>query len=584
MRILLTTLNSKFIHTSLSLRYLKSFCENEFKNLYIEEYTVNNDLDYVLGEIYKKNYDIVCFSCYIWNISQTLKIAKNLRKVNKNVKIILGGPEVSYDAHNVLEDNPYIDYIVYGEGEITFKEVLNFLVKNKGNIQEIKGLAYRKNNKIYVNEERPLITDLDDIPFPYSDFLKLENRIIYYESSRGCPFNCQYCLSSTIRGVRFLSLDRIKKDLKVFVDENVAQVKFVDRTFNANKKHCLEIMKYLKEIDNGKINFHFEITASLLDDEIIDFLKDVREGLFQFEIGVQSTYEKTINEIQRNVDLNSLKKACKKIASFGNIHLHLDLIAGLPYEDYKTFLKSFDEVYNLKPNKLQLGFLKLLKGSGIRLNHEKYGYIYKDEPPYEVLQNNLISYKEILKLKVIEEMVELYYNSHDFDFSVKFIINNFFKSPSAFFETLAIYWEDKGYQHVSHRKERLYEIFLEFYEFNNYDKKQLFKEILKFDYIRNKRGGNLLEVFERIEIDDFKNRCHEFLQIEENIEKYLPNYKGIPAKKIIKKVHFEPFKYDILDLENKKISRNDISTTVFLFDYNVQNKEFGRSKYFKVNI
>ncbi|WIF94283.1 B12-binding domain-containing radical SAM protein [Caminicella sporogenes] len=583
MKILLTTLNSKFIHSSLAIRYLKKYCESDFENLYIEEYTINNDLDYILAEIYKKHYDIVCFSCYIWNISETLEIAKNLKKINKDIKIILGGPEVSYDSHEVLEHNSYIDFIVYGEGEVTFKELLNLLVKGRGNLCEIKGLAYRNNGRICVNEERPLIKNLDDIPFPYDDLKGLENRIIYYESSRGCPFNCQYCLSSTIRGVRFFSIDRVKKDLKFFVDANVRQVKFVDRTFNANKKHCMEIMKYLNEIDNGKINFHFEITASLLDNEILDFLKNVRKGLFQFEIGVQSTNHKTIKEIKRTVNFNKLKIACEQLKSFGNIHLHLDLIAGLPYENYKSFLNSFDEVYNLKPDKLQLGFLKLLKGSGIRLNREKYGYIYKDRPPYEVLQNDFINYSEILNLKMIEEMVEIYYNSHDFEFSINFIVNNYFKRPSLFFESLAKYWENNGYHHISHKKEKLYEILLDFYKNNNFDKEEFFREILKFDYIRNKRGGNLLEIFDKVEIDDFKNRCHEFLQNKQNIEKYLPKYKGMTAKKIIKKVHFEPFKYDIFKLQGEK-NLIEKSITVFLFDYDVENKDFGKSKYYKVNI
>ncbi|MDK2918059.1 MAG: hypothetical protein PWQ37_792 [Candidatus Petromonas sp.] len=583
MKTLLTTLNSKYIHSSLAIRYLKSFVEKDFSEIYIEEYTVNNDLDYILGEIYKGDYDIVCFACYIWNIAETLEIVKNLKKVNKDVRIVLGGPEVSYGPKEILNRHKYIDYIVYGEGEVTFKELLNFLIKERGKIDEIKGLAYRQGENIYINESRAPIEKLDHIPFPYEDFKELENRIVYYESSRGCPFNCQYCLSSTIKGVRYFSLDRVKNDLKKFVDANVKQVKFVDRTFNASKKHCLEVMKYLKDIDNGRINFHFEITAGLLDEEILDFLKDIREGLFQFEIGVQSTNEDTIKEIRRNADFDKISHVCKKLATFGNIHLHLDLIAGLPLEDYRTFLNSFNEVYNLKPDKLQLGFLKLLKGSGIRMNEQKYGYIYKDNPPYEVLENDFISYGEILRLKYIEEMVELYYNSHNFDFSVEFIINNYFESPSKFYENLSIYWENNGYHHFSHKRDTLYEILLGFYIYNGFKGVEVFKELLKFDYLRNKRG-NLPKFLESIEIVDFKNRCHVFLQNEGNVERFLPKYKGKAAKKIIKSIHFEAFKYDVLSLKDIKSVREYRDITVILFDYNVDNKDFGRSKYYKINI
>ncbi|WP_073153012.1 B12-binding domain-containing radical SAM protein [Paramaledivibacter caminithermalis] len=583
MKTLLTTLNSKFIHSSLALRYLWQYNKKQFEGISIEEYTINNDLDYILSEIYTKDYDLVCFSCYIWNFEETLEIAKNLRKVNKEVKILLGGPEVSYDPKAVLEECDYIDYIIFGEGELTLNELLNLLINNRGNIFNIRGLAFREKNKIYMNEERCLIEDLDIIPFPYENLKELENRIIYYESSRGCPFNCQYCLSSTFRGVRYFSMNRIKRDLKKFIDADVKQVKFVDRTFNADKEHCLEIMKYLQKIDNGRINFHFEITAYLLDEEILDFLRSVRKGLFQFEVGVQSTYEKTLREIKRNMDFKRIKYVINELVSFNNIHLHLDLIAGLPYEDYGTFLKSFDDVYSLKPNKIQLGFLKLLKGSGIRMNHYKYGYIYKDEQPYEVMCNDYITYDEILKLKYIEEMTDEYYNSHNFDFSVDYIIKKFYKNPSSFFEDLSVFWRNMGYHHVSHGRNQLFKILIEFFKQNNFDNEDVFMEILKFDYLRNK-NANLPEFFNSIEIDDFKNRCHKFLQNEENIEKYLPMYKGMTAKKIIKKVHFETFKYDILYLANNYYEDISKQESIILFNYEVDNNDFEKSEYFRVSI
>lgn len=582
MKTLLTTLNSKFIHSSLAIRYLWSYNKRHFPDINIKEYTVNNNLDYILGEIYKGQYDLVCFSCYIWNINETLEIAKNLKKVKRDVKILLGGPEVSYNVKEILEEHKYIDYVVFGEGELTLNELFDLLYNKEGNIYDIRGLGFKDKDNIYVNEERPLIQDLDHIPFPYEDLKELDHKIIYYESSRGCPFNCQYCLSSTLKGVRYFSLERIKKDLKKFVDADVKQVKFVDRTFNADKKHCLEIMKYIQKIDNGKINFHFEITAYLLDEEILDFLKGVRRGLFQFEIGIQSTSTETLREIKRNMDFEKIKYIINRLISYDNIHIHLDLIAGLPYENYKTFSRSFDDVYSLKSNKIQLGFLKLLRGSGLRINKEKYGYIYKDKPPYEVMCNNYITYKDMLKLKQIEEMLEQYYNSHSFNCSVEYIIKEYYNSSFKFYEDLAEYWEESGYHHVSHKKDDFYKILLDFYVENSFDNIDIFKEILKFDYLRNKRG-NLPKFFNSITIEDFKNRCHEFLQNEENIDKYLPEFRGMTAKKIIKKVHFETFKYDIFSLINEASEINCEKITI-LFNYEIDNKDFERSKYFKVNI
>ncbi len=583
MKILLTTLNSKYIHSSLALRYLKNYVRDEISNVFIEEYTVNNDIDYILGEVHSKEYDIICFSCYIWNIKETLEITKNIKKINSDIKIVLGGPEVSYDAKSILSEFSFIDYIIYGEGEGTLKELLKYLVKNEGDLESIDGLAYRVLGETFLNKERSLINNLEEIPFPYDDLEELDNQIIYYESSRGCPFNCQYCLSSTICGVRFFPMDRIKKDLKRFIDAKVDQVKFVDRTFNANKKHSLEIMKYLQKIDNGKINFHFEITASLIDKETLDFLKTVREGLFQFEIGVQSTNEDTLTEIDRNMSFDKLSEVCTEIVEYNNIHLHLDLIAGLPYEGYNTFLKSFDDVYNLKPDRLQLGFLKLLKGSAIRDNSEKYSYTFKETPPYEVLKNNYISYGELLRLKYIEEMIELYYNSHHFDLAVRFIINNYYNSPSKFYEELSFYWTEKGHHHVHHKRERLYEILLEFYRNNDFDDIDVFNEILRFDYVRNVKS-TIPEFFITPKMEDYKNRYHEFLQNEENIDKYLSQYKGMPAKKIIKKVNFEVFKYDILNIIEKDEVKPAKENVVFLFDYDIRNKDFGRSKYYRINI
>ncbi|QEK12473.1 DUF4080 domain-containing protein [Crassaminicella thermophila] len=584
MKILLTTLNSKYIHTALSLRYLHSFCKDTFDNMTIKEYTINHNTDYVLGEIYKGQYDIICFSCYIWNISEILKIVRNLKKVSPRLKIILGGPEVSFDPIDLMEKENAIDYIISGEGEETFKELLDFLINKRGKQNDIKGITYREGNIVIKNADRELMKDLGNIPSPYTEGLEeYKNKIIYYESSRGCPHNCRYCLSSTIKGVRFFPIDRVKRDLSIFLKERVKQVKFVDRTFNVKKSHSLEIMKYIVQNDNGYTNFHFEITADLLDDETLDFLSTVREGLFQFEVGVQTTYDKTMESIDRKVDFKILSQVVKKISSFRNIHLHLDLIAGLPYESFERFKKSFNEVYFLKPEKLQLGFLKLLKGSGIRKDKELYGYIFREEAPYEVLENKYISYKEILKLKMIEEMVEMFYNSHGFQNAIDYIIVNFYEQPADFYHALADFWEEKGYHNISHSKVKLYEILLNFYEENRLDNLDVFREILKFDYLMQGKTS-LPNFFLHVELEDFHQRVHAFLHKEENIERYLKKYKGIAVKQIIKKVHFENFKYDIFKIIKNKNERVEERMTTILFDYELDSKVFAKSKYYKVHI
>ncbi len=585
MKILLTTLNAKYIHTSLSLQYLYHYSKDAFKSIFIEEYTINQNLDYILGEIYKGKYDIVSFSCYIWNISQILQITRNLKKTNPHQIIVLGGPEVSFDSVDIMKRYKHIDYIISGEGEETFKELLGFLVNKEGELSKIKGITYRDGGQVNQNENRELIKDLDSIPSPFlSEFQKDENKIIYYESSRGCPNNCSYCISSTFKGVRFFSLERVKRDLDVFLKNRVRQVKFVDRTFNANKKRSLEIMKYISDQDNGYTNFHFEITGDRLDEEMLDFLSNVREGLFQFEIGVQTTYDKTSKSINRNVDFNKLSYVVKTISKFKNIHLHLDLIAGLPYESFERFKISFDDVYLLEPEKLQLGFLKLLKGSGIRKERDLYGYIFQDEPPYEVLENNYIQYGELLKLKIIEDMVEKYYNSGDFQNSVKYILTNFYESSFDFYQDLAAYWELQGYHHTSHSRNLLYKILLDFYIQKRFNRRQVFMEVLKLDYLMYQKSS-VPDFLPSVEVNNFKQRIHSFLQNKDNLEKFLPKYVGLPVKKVIKKVHFECFTYDILKIiKNPTLEKIDEEMSVLLFDYNLERKIFYCSKYYKVKL
>lgn len=586
MKILLTTLNSKFIHTNLAIRYLNQMVKDiEDIDVDIREYTINNELDFILKDIYANNYDVILFSTYIWNVNDIVKICNNLKKVNKNVKIALGGPEVTYDSEESMKKYDFVDYILYGEGELVFRDFVKSL-KGDIDIKDVDGLAYRNNGEIVRNKPMKDIENLDIIPSPYVDLNKAEyeNRIVYYETSRGCPFNCQYCLSSTLQGLRYFSIDRVKSDLKALIDSRVSQIKFIDRTFNANKKFAMEIMQFLMENDNDYTTYHFEVTAHLLTEDMLEFLKECKEGLFQFEIGVQTTNEKVLEAVGRRDDFSKLSYVVQKIASYRNIHQHLDLIAGLPYEDYNSFENSFNDVFNLGIEHLQLGFLKMIKGTGIRNNADEHEFRYKDYPPYEVLYNKYITYNEILKLKDIEEILERYFNSKNFVLSMRYIIHNYYKeSPFKFFEDFATYFDKNGYFNMSQGKNQLYKILLDFYTEQINKNIELFTEIIKYDYISLGKTSNVPGFMSKIEVEDFKNRCHLFLQNEENILKYIPRFENTPAKQIIKHVHFEPFKYDILKLKENIKADLDKKESIVLFVYD-DKKVFEKSKSYTVEI
>lgn len=566
MKILLTTLNSKFIHSSLAIRYLKAVIE-PMKNITVDlkEYTINMHTEDILVDLYKGNYDLIVFSTYIWNYSEIEDLTRGLKKVSPRTKILLGGPEVSYDSEEEMKTNPNIDFIIFGEGEETFKEFVNAF-KNNLDYNSIKGLVYRENDKIIKNVERPLINTLDEIPFPYKETLEgLDHRIIYYESTRGCPFNCSYCLSSTIKGVRYFSLDRVKKDMLFFLNKKVKQVKFVDRTFNVKKEHYFEIIKFLNNNDNGITNFHFEITASLLDQEVIDYLKTVRPGLFQLEVGVQTTNRNSLETINRGMNFSNIQKTLIEIVKLDNVHSHLDLIAGLPYEDFDSFLKSFDDVYNLKPNKLQLGFLKILKGSEMEKNQEKYGLVYDELPPYQIYFNKFINFDEMIVLKGIEELLDIYYNSNYFAYTLDYLVKEKFNSPSKFYQDFYDYWCDRGLFEHKHSKLKRYKILLNFYQ-ESFGSSEVFEALLKFDYILNK-NKKIDKLFNRIQPNGYRNSCHEFLQREENLMNFLPHFKDKNAKYIIKRVHFEKFKFDLKKFINSNYEVLDQRETTILFDY-----------------
>lgn len=491
MNILLTAINAKYIHSNLAIFSLRA-CAGEYRDdVQLAEYTINNQKDYILEELYKRKPDVLCFSCYIWNIDYVQEIAREFKKICPQVPIWVGGPEVSYEVEAFLQENPYIDGVMIGEGEDTFRELCGYYhaaIKNDNeiasqksqiqiegtcqqenehefekisSIQKIAGIAFRDiDGNVVFTEPRP-IKNMSEIPFCYDTLDDFSNRIIYYESSRGCPFSCSYCLSSVDKTLRFRDTEIVKKELKFFIDQNVPQIKFVDRTFNCNHAHAMELWRFIKANDNGITNFHFEISADLLNEEELALISDMRPGLIQLEIGVQSTNEVTIKEIHRTMKLGRLKEVVRQIQKGGNIHEHLDLIAGLPYEDYNSFRRSFDEIYELKPNQLQLGFLKVLKGSYMYEHAAEYGIVYHDRPPYEVMSTNWITFDDVIKIKRVEEMLEVYYNSGQFEITMK-LMEKIFDSAFDFFQQLGDFYEKKGYFGMSHSRIRRCEILLEF--------------------------------------------------------------------------------------------------------------------------
>jgi radical SAM superfamily enzyme YgiQ (UPF0313 family) len=460
MKILLAACNAKYIHSNLAVYDLKAYSSDYDEHVILREYTINQPKDEILKDIYSSGADVVCFSCYIWNISFVRELIRDLVKILPKTAFWAGGPEVSYDAEKFLTEMPEMTGVMVGEGEKTFHDLLEFYIDGKDSLEEISGIAYRTGDKIIHNGWRELM-DLSAIPFVYEHLEKFENRIIYYESSRGCPFSCSYCLSSIDKKLRFRDLELVKKELQFFLDHRVSQVKFVDRTFNCKHEHAMTIWKYILEHDNGVTNFHFEISADLLREEEMELMSQMRPGLIQLEIGVQSTNPETIRAIHRHMDLKKLEHCVNRVHSFRNIHQHLDLIAGLPYEDYDTFHQSFNDVYQMKPDQLQLGFLKVLKGSLMQKEAEVYGIVYKEKEPYEVLSTNWLTYGEVLKLKMVESMVEVYYNSGQFWHTLEYLVP-FEKDAFTFYEKLGSFYEKKGYSEISHSRMRRYEILLEY--------------------------------------------------------------------------------------------------------------------------
>lgn len=526
MKILLAACNAKYIHSNLAVYNLKS-CSGEYSSrVVVKEYTINQLRDDILKDIYLEQPDVVCFSCYIWNISFVRELVPDLKKILPQVEFWAGGPEVSYDAVEFLKKNPVFFGVMVGEGEETFHELAGYYIERKPEtLSGIRGVAFRDENKgrdIVHTGWRELM-DLSKVPFAYSNLTEFKNRIIYYESSRGCPFSCSYCLSSIDKKLRFRDIGLVKKELQFFIDNKVPQVKFVDRTFNCKHDHAMEIWRYITEHDNGITNFHFEISADLLRAEELALMKTMRPGLIQLEIGVQSTNPQTIKAIRRTMDFEKLKGIVEQIHSFGNIHQHLDLIAGLPYEGYDSFHKSFCDVYALRPEQFQLGFLKVLKGSHMMEMTGEYQILYKDREPYEVLSTAWLTYGEILRLKMVESMVEVYYNSGQFKNTLVFL-EKYFDDPFRMYEALGRFYEKKGYSEISHSRMRRYEILMEFAG----EQKEIPSEALS--------DVMLLDLYLR---ENLKNRP-SFASDQKPYERLIWDYRK--AKKIPKTAHIEVFR------------------------------------------
>ena len=526
MKILLAACNAKYIHSNLAVYNLKS-CSGEYSSsVVVKEYTINQIRDDILKDIYLEQPDVVCFSCYIWNISFVRELVPDLKKILPQVEFWAGGPEVSYDAVEFLKKNPVFFGVMVGEGEETFHELAGYYIERKPEtLSGIRGVAFRDENKgrdIVHTGWRELM-DLSKVPFAYSNLTEFKNRIIYYESSRGCPFSCSYCLSSIDKKLRFRDIELVKKELQFFIDNKVPQVKFVDRTFNCKHDHAMEIWRYITENDNGITNFHFEISADLLRAEELALMKTMRPGLIQLEIGVQSTNPQTIKAIRRTMDFEKLKGIVEQIHSFGNIHQHLDLIAGLPYEGYDSFHKSFCDVYALRPEQFQLGFLKVLKGSHMMEMTGEYQILYKDREPYEVLSTAWLTYGEILRLKMVESMVEVYYNSGQFKNTLVFL-EKYFDDPFRMYEALGRFYEKKGYSEISHSRMRRYEILMEFAG----EQKEIPSEALS--------DVMLLDLYLR---ENLKSRP-SFASDQKPYERLIWDYRK--AKKIPKTAHIEVFR------------------------------------------
>jgi anaerobic magnesium-protoporphyrin IX monomethyl ester cyclase len=482
MKVVVSTLNAKYIHTSLALRYLKAFCEKDF-DVEITEYTIKDPAMNIISDLYQKEPDVLGFSCYIWNIEETIQIIRMIKKIKPNLKIVLGGPEVSYDTDYWMKRIPEVDFIVMGEGEETFHHLLKEISTTQ-KYHFVYGVAYRKGDEVVMTPGRPKL-DLNDIPSPHrfqEDIPSLRNRVVYFETSRGCPFSCQFCLSSIEVGVRYFDIERTKRDLIYLIDSGAKLIKFVDRTFNIKRDYAMEMFDFLIKNHRGCV-FQFEITADIMRPEVLDFLaENAPAGVFRFEIGVQSTNDLTNELVQRRQNFSKLSRTVTKVKESGKIDQHLDLIAGLPEEDYASFRKTFNDVFALGPEELQLGFLKMLRGTGMRNDADKYGYVYMDNAPYEILGNDILPFTDLIRIKRVEDVLEKYWNAHRMDHTMNYLIQQEFVSAFDFFQEFGDYWEERGWQKIGHQLEDLFTRLQAFLLDRGTQQMDVVEALMKLDY------------------------------------------------------------------------------------------------------
>ena len=603
MKFLLAAINAKYIHSNPGVYSLRAFARTKIPGADIEigEYTINHQMDLILQDIYRRKPDFIGFSCYIWNISYIMEIVRDVKKVLPEVEIWLGGPEVSYDAKKVLTRESDVCGVMRGEGELTFTELVRAYLKREElcaaslDLDHIPGITYRAESGEVVERGPQRLLSLDEIPFYYDDMAGFENRIVYYESSRGCPFSCSYCLSSIDKTVRFRSLDLVLPELQFFLDHKVLQVKFVDRTFNCKRDHTLGIWRYLVEHDNGITNFHFEVSADIFDEEELELIGKMRPGLIQLEIGVQSTNPDTIKEIHRHMDLVKLKQAVDRVYDYRNTHQHLDLIAGLPYENYESFMRSFDDVYRMRPDQLQMGFLKVLKGSYMEEQVAAYDLKYRGIPPYEVLSTKWLPYSDVIRLKGVEDMVEVYYNSGQFPATMK-LLEKKFARPSEIFTSLAEYYEKNGLTGISHSRLARYEILYRFLEEKEVKVEQSTPAAEDPAGMEQKTGVIAAETAVKLTLADFrdslmydlyvrenikslpsfasdqspyKKEVREFFMAEEESPQWLTDYAGFDSKQMAKMAHLEHMEdgtFVLFDYKNRDPLSGNARAVRFRYD------------------
>lgn len=556
MKVLLVAMNAKYIHSNLAVYSLKAYAEqygNMQHEIIIKEYTINQYVEEILADIYKEQADMVGFSCYIWNIEDIIQIIRDLKAIQEDLKIFVGGPEVSYRSSQILKMYPPIDYVLCGEGEETFKQFLDSFSGESLKRNDIHGLAYREDNEIKIN---PLMQpiDLSKIPFVYQNGKDFQHSILYYETSRGCPYCCSYCLSSIDKRIRFRDLRLVKEELQFFLDHNVAQVKFVDRTFNCNPAHAMEIWKYIQKKDNGSTNFHFEIAADLLTEEELELLSKMRPGLVQLEIGVQSVNKKTLEAIHRRTDIQKIEQITGKIKKYHNIHQHLDLIAGLPYENYESFQNSFNQVYGMKPDQLQLGFLKVLYGAGICEESEKYGIVHSSRPPYEVLKTRWLTYDEILALKEVESVVEIYYNSMQFTHTIE-ALENHFVSPFVMYQKLGAFYQKASKGGTKHSRVRRYVLLHEFIQQQLYpqgEEQKQWEELLTFDFYLRENAKSRPNFSK--DLAQYKEKIRR-IYTNPKLSLKLKGYEKYSTKQIEHMTHMEVIqnRYFLFDYQNRNV-------------------------------